>query len=74
MISFILIAAASLLICAEIPQYRGIFLAFAMLGMPGGWLAIAPTATASYFGTCDIRGAMASCSLHTVQVALSDHS
>jgi OFA family oxalate/formate antiporter-like MFS transporter len=23
------------------------------LGMPGGWLAIAPTATASYFGTCD---------------------
>jgi OFA family oxalate/formate antiporter-like MFS transporter len=53
MISFVLIAFASLLIWqfASVPVY---ILAFAILwGCLGGWLAIAPTATGSYFGTGD---------------------
>jgi MFS family permease len=53
MLSFILIAAASLLmwLVPAVPVY---ILAFAVLwGCLGGWLAIAPTTTARYFGTCD---------------------
>jgi MFS family permease len=53
MISFVLIAFASLLIWlfASVPVY---ILAFIILwGCLGGWLAIAPTATGSYFGTSD---------------------
>jgi MFS transporter, OFA family, oxalate/formate antiporter len=53
MISFVLIALASLLMWQApiVPVY---IIAFAMLwGCLGGWLAIAPTATASYFGTGD---------------------
>jgi MFS family permease len=53
MISFVLIAFASLLIWqfASVPVY---ILAFIILwGCLGGWLAIAPTATGSYFGTGD---------------------
>ena len=53
MISFVLIAFASLLIWqfASVPVY---IISFVILwGCLGGWLAIAPTATASYFGTCD---------------------
>ncbi|MDO9035383.1 MAG: OFA family MFS transporter [Methanoregula sp.] len=53
MISFILIAFASLLIW-QIPIVPVYILAFAVLwGCLGGWLAIAPTTTGSYFGTCD---------------------
>lgn len=53
MVSFVLIALASLLIW-QIPSVPVYILAFAVLwGCLGGWLAIAPTATASYFGTCD---------------------
>jgi len=53
MVSFVLIALASLLIW-QIPSVPVYILAFAILwGCLGGWLAIAPTATASYFGTCD---------------------
>ncbi|MDD1657361.1 MAG: OFA family MFS transporter [Methanomicrobiales archaeon] len=52
-ISFVLIAAASLLMW-QVPTVPVYILAFAILwGCLGGWLAIAPTATASYFGTCD---------------------
>jgi len=53
MISFVLIAFASLLIWqfASVPVY---ILAFIILwGCLGGWLAIAPTATGSYFGIGD---------------------
>jgi MFS family permease len=53
MISFVLIAFASLLIWlfASVPVY---IIAFIILwGCLGGWLAIAPTATGSYFGTGD---------------------
>jgi OFA family oxalate/formate antiporter-like MFS transporter len=53
MISFVLIAFASLLIWlfASVPVY---IIAFVILwGCLGGWLAIAPTATGSYFGTSD---------------------
>lgn len=53
MVSFVLIGLASALIIVApgVPVY---ILAFAVLwGCLGGWLAIAPTATASYFGTCD---------------------
>jgi MFS family permease len=53
MVSFVLIGLASALIIVApgVPVY---ILAFAILwGCLGGWLAIAPTATASYFGTCD---------------------
>jgi len=53
MLSFILIAFASLLIW-QIPSVAVYILAFAILwGCLGGWLAIAPTACGSYFGTCD---------------------
>jgi MFS family permease len=52
-VSFILIALASELIW-QIPTIPVYILAFVILwGCLGGWLAIAPTATASYFGTCD---------------------
>ncbi len=53
MLTFALIAAASILIwlAPGVPAY---IIAFAVLwGCLGGWLAIAPAATASYFGTCD---------------------
>ena len=53
MISFELIALASLAlwILPSVPVY---IIAFSVLwGCLGGWLAIAPTATASYFGTRD---------------------
>ena len=53
MLTFGLIAAASVLmwLAPGVPAY---VVAFAVLwGSLGGWLAIAPTATASYFGTCD---------------------
>jgi OFA family oxalate/formate antiporter-like MFS transporter len=52
-LSFVLIAIASLLIWQSptVPLY---IVSFAILwGCLGGWLAIAPTATATYFGTCD---------------------
>ena len=53
MISFILIALASLFMW-QIPIVPVYVIAFAVLwGCLGGWLAIAPTTTASYFGTCD---------------------
>ena len=53
MLTFVLIALASLLIW-QIPTVPVYILVFAILwGCLGGWLAIAPTATASYFGTCD---------------------
>ena len=53
MISFILIALASLLMW-QIPIVPVYILAFAVLwGCLGGWLAIAPTTTGGYFGTCD---------------------
>jgi MFS family permease len=53
MVSFILIALASLLIW-QIPIVPVYILAFAVLwGCLGGWLAIAPTTTGSYFGTRD---------------------
>lgn len=52
-LSFILIAFASLLIML-IPSVPVYILAFAILwGCLGGWLAIAPTTTGSFFGTCD---------------------
>jgi len=52
-ISFILIALASLLIIM-IPSVSVYILAFAILwGCLGGWLAIAPTTCGNYFGTCD---------------------
>ncbi|HNT08950.1 OFA family MFS transporter [Methanoculleus sp.] len=53
MLTFGLIAAASVLIwlAPGVPAY---VVSFAVLwGCLGGWLAIAPAATASYFGTCD---------------------
>jgi hypothetical protein len=38
----------------QVPTEAVYILAFAILwGSLGGWLAIAPTATATYFGTCD---------------------
>ncbi|WAC04127.1 MAG: OFA family MFS transporter [Methanoregula sp.] len=53
MVSFILIALASLLMW-QIPIAPAYILAFAVLwGCLGGWLAIAPTTTGSYFGTSD---------------------
>ncbi|HUU74479.1 MAG TPA: OFA family MFS transporter [Methanoregulaceae archaeon] len=52
-ISFLLIGLASLLLW-QVPGTVIYILAFAILwGCLGGWLAIAPTATGSYFGTCD---------------------
>lgn len=53
MISFVLIAIASLLMWL-MPSVLVYIIAFAMLwGCLGGWLAIAPTTCGSYFGTCD---------------------
>ncbi|MDD1695925.1 MAG: OFA family MFS transporter [Methanoregula sp.] len=53
MLSFVLIALASLILW-QIPSVPVYILAFAILwGCLGGWLAIAPTACGSYFGTCD---------------------
>jgi len=53
MVSFILIAFASLLMW-QIPTAPVYILAFAVLwGCLGGWLAIAPTTTGRYFGTSD---------------------
>ena len=53
LISFVLIGLASLLIW-QIPSVPVYILAFALLwGCLGGWLAIAPTACGTYFGTCD---------------------
>ena len=52
-VSFVLIALASTLLW-QVPSVPVYILSFALLwGCLGGWLAIAPTATASYFGTCD---------------------
>lgn len=53
MVSFALIGGASLLMW-QAPSTLTYIAAFAVLwGCLGGWLAIAPTATARYFGTCD---------------------
>ena len=53
LITFVLIALASLAMWL-VPVAGVYVIAFAVLwGCLGGWLAIAPTATASYFGTCD---------------------
>ena len=53
MVSFVLIGFASLLIW-QIPTVPVYILVFVILwGCLGGWLAIAPTACGSYFGTCD---------------------
>jgi MFS family permease len=52
-LSFILIAMASFLMW-QIPIVPVYIIAFAVLwGCLGGWLAIAPTTTGNYFGTCD---------------------
>ncbi|MDT8357248.1 MAG: OFA family MFS transporter [Methanomicrobiaceae archaeon] len=52
-LSFVLIFAASLLMW-QVPSSPVYIVAFALLwGCLGGWLAIAPTATAKYFGTGD---------------------
>jgi MFS transporter, OFA family, oxalate/formate antiporter len=52
-VSFILIAMASLLMW-QIPIVPVYVIAFAVLwGCLGGWLAIAPTTTGNYYGTCD---------------------
>jgi MFS family permease len=53
MISFVLIALASLAMW-QVPTLPVYIIAFAVLwGCLGGWLAIAPTATAFFFGTSD---------------------
>ena len=53
MVSFFLIALASLLMW-QIPTVPVYIIAFAILwGCLGGWLAIAPTTTGRYFGTSD---------------------
>jgi MFS family permease len=53
MLSFVLIALASLAMW-QVPTVGVYIIAFAVLwGCLGGWLAIAPTATATYFGTGD---------------------
>jgi MFS family permease len=53
LLTFALIALASAALW--LVPVTGVYIAsFAVLwGCLGGWLAIAPTATASYFGTCD---------------------
>ena len=52
-VSFILIGGAALAMW-QIPSVLTYIIAFAILwGCLGGWLAIAPTATARFFGTCD---------------------
>ncbi|MDH7597058.1 MAG: OFA family MFS transporter [Methanothrix sp.] len=54
MLSFILILLASLLIYTSPASISAYTISFAILWMClGGWLAIAPTATASFFGTKD---------------------
>lgn len=54
MLSFILILLASLLIYTSPASITAYTISFAILWMClGGWLAIAPTATASFFGTKD---------------------
>ena len=53
LVSFVLIALASVALW-QIPTIPVYILGFAILwGCLGGWLAIAPTATGTYFGTCD---------------------
>jgi OFA family oxalate/formate antiporter-like MFS transporter len=53
LISFVLIAAGSLLMW-QVPTVPVYIIAFAILwGCLGGWLAIAPTGCGTYFGTCD---------------------
>jgi len=53
MVSFVLITGASLMIFLS-PSALIYIISFAVLwGCLGGWLAIAPTATAGYFGTSD---------------------
>ncbi|NYT08083.1 MAG: OFA family MFS transporter [Methanomicrobiales archaeon] len=53
MISFVLIALAAVAMW-QVPVAGVYIIAFAVLwGCLGGWLAVAPTATASYFGTGD---------------------
>ena len=53
MLTFVLIALAGLAMW-QVPVLGVYVASFAVLwGCLGGWLAIAPTATASYFGTCD---------------------
>ncbi len=53
MVSFVLIALVSVLMW-QVPTVPVYILAFVVLwGCLGGWLAIAPTATGSYFGTGD---------------------
>lgn len=53
MLSFILIATGGLVMWLA-PTAPGYIIAFSLLwGCLGGWLAIAPTVTAHYFGTCD---------------------
>ncbi len=52
-LSFVLIGGVSLLLW-QVPSELTYIAAFCILwGCLGGWLAIAPTATARYFGTCD---------------------
>ena len=53
MVSFVLIAIVSVLMW-QVPSVPVYLLTFVVLwGCLGGWLAIAPTATGSYFGTSD---------------------
>lgn len=53
MLSFVLIAAGGLVMWLA-PSVPGYIISFSLLwGCLGGWLAIAPTVTAHYFGTCD---------------------
>ncbi|HZD43763.1 MAG TPA: OFA family MFS transporter, partial [Methanomicrobiales archaeon] len=53
MVSFVLIAAASVAMW-QVPTVPVYIASFAVLwGTLGGWLAIAPTSTGSFFGTCD---------------------
>jgi MFS transporter, OFA family, oxalate/formate antiporter len=53
LVSFVLIALAALMLW-QIPGVITYIVAFAILwGCLGGWLAIAPTTTGAYFGTCD---------------------
>jgi OFA family oxalate/formate antiporter-like MFS transporter len=53
LLTFVLIAVASVLLW-QVPSVPVYILAFSILwGCLGGWLAIAPTATGAYFGTCD---------------------
>jgi len=53
LVSFALIAFASLIMWV-VPNEGAYILAFAILwGCLGGWLALAPAATGSFFGTCD---------------------